>query len=122
MKQKAAVSSKALSSEIVEALRDKKGVDIVRMDLRKIKGAIADYFVICTGTSDTHVQALADSVEDRVRENLQDRPFSREGISQGEWALIDYVDVIVHIFLKSKREFYSIEELWGDAEVEKFRD
>jgi ribosome-associated protein len=119
MKQKAAASQNALVTEVVEGMRDKKGQQIVKMDLRKLNGAIADYFVICTGTSDTHVQAVADSVEDRVREHLNDRPLRREGYAQGEWVLLDYVTVIVHIFLRSKRDFFSIEELWGDAVVEK---
>jgi ribosome-associated protein len=122
MKQKAAGSSQALAAEVVEGMRDKKGTNIVKMDLRKLSGAIADYFVICTGTSDTHVQAIAESVEDRVREHLADKPLHREGVAQGEWVLLDYVTVVVHVFLRSKREFYSIEELWGDAVIDKIAD
>ena len=112
-------AAKHLTDYVIEGLQEKKGVDIVHLDLRKLKGSIADHFIVCTGTSDKHVQALADSVWDMVHKQSGDKPPRTEGQRQGEWILMDYVDVIVHIFLKDKRDFYSIEELWGDAEIRK---
>ena len=92
------------------------------MDLRDADGAITDYFVICSGTSDRHVQALSKSVEEVVRKELKDKAINTEGYSTGEWILIDYVDVVVHIFQREKRNFYDIEGLWGDAEVKSYEN
>lgn len=119
MKVSTLVSAKQLTDAVVEALQDKKGQKIVVMDLRKVRGAISDYFVICSGTSDKHVQALSDSVWEYCRVNLQDKPINIEGRSKGEWVLMDYVNVVVHIFLDEKRRFYDIESLWGDAPLER---
>jgi len=110
------LNSTHLSQIAIQGLQEKKGVDIVRLDLRELDTAITDYFVICTGNSDRHVQALAESVVDFL-EKQGESPISREGIQKGEWAVIDYVTVVVHIFLKEKREFYRLEDLWGDAEL-----
>jgi ribosome-associated protein len=118
MSHKTTTPTEILTDVVIEGLKDKKGLSITRMDLRKVPGAITDYFVICTGTSDRHVQALAESVEDTVRKELKDKPISREGTQLGEWVLLDYVDVVVHVFLEEKRRFYDIEGLWGDAEFE----
>ena len=117
--EKTAVTSLSLTDLAIEGLRDKKGLNIIRMDLKKSSGAITDYFVICTGTSDRHVKALADSVQDTVREQVRQKPLSVEGMQLGEWVLIDYVDIVIHIFLEDKRDFYSLEDLWGDAPIEK---
>ena len=117
--EKTAVTSLSLTDLAIEGLRDKKGLDIVRMDLKKSSGAITDYFVICTGTSDRHVKALADSVQDTIREQIRQKPLNVEGTQLGEWVLIDYVDIVIHIFLQDKREFFSLEDLWGDAPIEK---
>ena len=122
MKHKTLTTSKELVQVAVSGLQEKKGVDIVVMDLRKVKGAITDYFVICSGTSDRHVSALGESVEEMTKKVLQDRPFNTEGYQLGEWVLLDYVDVVVHIFLNEKREFFDIEGLWGDAEVQQVLD
>jgi ribosome-associated protein len=122
MKQKTAVSSEQLAIAAVEGIRDKKGLEIVTMDLRNVKGAITDFFVIASGTSDRHVQALADSVEKYIRENLNDKPMSREGMQRGEWVLLDYVNVVVHLFQNDRRQFYDIESLWGDAEIKEWPD
>lgn len=122
MKQKTDVSSEQLAIAAVEGIRDKKGLDIVTMDLRNVKGAITDFFVIASGTSDRHVQALADSVEKYIRENLNDRPFSREGVQRGEWILLDYVNVVVHLFQSERRYFFDIESLWADAETKRWEE
>lgn len=119
MKVSTLVTAKQLADAVVDALQDKKGNKIVVMDLRKVRGAISDYFVICSGTSDKHVQALSDTVWEDVRVKLQDKPINIEGRSHGEWILMDYVNVVVHIFLEEKRRFYDIESLWADAPMER---
>lgn len=113
MKQKVSESTQ-LADLTIKGLEEIKGLDIVLMDLRKVEGAICDYFVLCTGSSDRHVQALADSVMKMMKE-VKEKPVSREGYQLGEWILLDYISVIVHIFQKEKREFYRLENLWGDA-------
>ncbi len=110
------------SEVVIKGLQEKKGLDIVRMDLKGVESAITDYFVICTATSDKHAQALADSVKDFMKDKTKTKPVSVEGFIRGEWILLDYLDVIVHVFLKDKREFYRIEALWGDAGFEKIAD
>ena len=117
-----ATTAKALADLCVLGLQEKKGQKITIMNLQDVQGAVADYFVVCTGTSDRHVQALADSVEKLVKEQNGERPHNYEGRSQGEWVLIDYVNVVVHVFQREKRDFYNIEELWGDAEFENIPD
>lgn len=118
----ATITSEQLALAAVEGIREKKGLDIVTMDLRKVKGAITDFFVIASGTSDRHVGALAESCEKYVRENLNDKPFSREGMQTCDWVLLDYVNVVVHVFQGEKRAFYDIESLWGDAETKRWPD
>ncbi|MCC5916548.1 MAG: ribosome silencing factor [Cryomorphaceae bacterium] len=98
---------------------DAKGLEIVSLDLTEIDTAVCDYFLICEGTSNTHVSAIADAVEKRVREKLQDKPWHIEGKDRSEWVLLDYVAVVVHVFQRDTRTFYDLEGLWGDAEVAK---
>ncbi len=100
---------------IVQALQDKLARQIVTLDLQDLPSAPADTFVICHGGSDRQVEALADAVEEKVRRQKNEKPYHREGSDAKEWILLDYVDVVVHIFQKQKREFYALEELWGDA-------
>lgn len=99
----------------VKGIQEKKGTDIVILDLKKIKNAVADYFVICSGGSDTQVDAIAESVEKEVFLHCMQDPWNREGRQNKEWVLLDYVDVVVHIFKREIREFYALEDLWGDA-------
>jgi ribosome-associated protein len=110
------VSSEILCQSVVKGMQERKGIEITVLDLRNVKSAITDYFVICSGTSDTQIDALADSVEEEVWKDIQAHPWKREGKMQKEWILLDYVDVVVHVFKKDRREFYKLEELWGDAE------
>ncbi len=119
MKVSTAISARQLADAAVEALQDKKGLNIVIMDLRKVRGAITDYFVICSGTSDKHVQALSDTVWEQLRVNFKDKPMNIEGRTRGEWMLMDYVNIVVHVFLEDHRRFYDIESLWADAEIER---
>ena len=109
--------SEALAEIAVLGMQEKKGQSIITMDLRKLKSAFADFFVICHGTSDRQVEALADSVEEVVYKATGEKPLHREGAEQAEWILLDYINVVVHVFQKEKRSFYGIEELWGDAAI-----
>lgn len=109
--------SEKLSEVVVRGMQEKKASDIVVLDLRKVKNAVADYFVICSGNSDTQIDAIADSVDEQVFKELKQNPWHLEGKTNKEWLLLDYVDVVAHIFKKDKREFYSLENLWGDAEI-----
>jgi ribosome-associated protein len=112
-------SVEALVAVIVHGLQEKKGINIVSLDLRKTSSAFADFFVICHGGSARQVDALADSVEDEVRKALQEKPAHREGNDEAEWVLLDYINVVVHIFSEEKRNFYQLEELWGDGVITK---
>lgn len=109
-------SAKILIDKIVEGIQDVKGKDIVVMDLSKLPNAVTDYFVICSGESSTQVDAAAQSVVRKTRSDLQERPWHQEGNSNAEWVLLDYVNVVVHIFYKDIRDFYNLESLWADAE------
>lgn len=100
----------------IEAMEAVKGKEIVTLDLREITTAVTDYFVICHAPSKTQVDAIADKVEEVVFEKTHAKPYHVEGRENTEWILIDFVDVVVHVFLESKREFYKLEELWADAE------
>jgi len=111
-----------LRKYIVKGIQEKKGKDIVIIDLQSIKHAICDYFIICTGTSETHVDTIADSVEKEVIEGNKERPWHREGFENKEWILLDYVDIVVHIFKQEVRSHYKLEELWGDAVITRIED
>ena len=108
-----------LVDAIVHGMEEVKAHDIVVMDLRKVPNALSDYFVVCHGTSNTQVQAIADSVERETFRMLQDEPSHREGARNATWILMDYVNVIVHIFSKDARDFYALEDLWADASVKR---
>ena len=110
-------NSSYLKNLVIEGMQERKATDIVVLDLKKVKNAVADYFVICTGTSDTQIDAISESVEGMVHKKLKQNPWQREGKQNKEWILIDYVDVVAHVFKKDKRDFFALEELWGDAEL-----
>ncbi len=110
------MSSQELCKFVVEGMRGKKAQDIVTMDLRSIENAIADYFVICTGHSDTQIDAICYSIEETVQNNLSVHPWHLEGKQNKEWILLDYVEVVVHIFRTDRRSYYAIEDLWADAQ------
>ncbi|MGB0522331.1 MAG: ribosome silencing factor [Flammeovirgaceae bacterium] len=120
VKETEVVISSALAMAAVEGMQEKKAVDIRLMDLREIKNSIADYFVICSGNSDTQVEAIKDSVDEFIFKKFGENPWKVEGTQNKEWILMDYVNVVVHIFQKKKREFYGLEELWGDAIIKEF--
>lgn len=110
-----------LVQKIVSSIDEVKGIDVNLLDLRKIKNTVCGFFVICTGTSNTHVAAITNSIKKNVSKTLKEKPYSMEGIENQEWVLIDYVEVVVHIFQKNVREFYDIENLWGDAKISEIK-
>lgn len=112
-------NSAPLLQECIEGIMDAKGLNIVTLDLDEIDNAVCDHFIICEGTSNTHVSAIADAVEKRVKDVMDDKPWHVEGKDQSEWVLMDYVAVVVHIFQRETRTFYDLENLWGDANVER---
>ncbi|MCH7399535.1 ribosome silencing factor [Belliella sp. DSM 107340] len=109
------MTAEALSKVIVKGMEDKKASDIVIMDLRGVKNSMTDFFVVCSGNSDTQVEAIADAIEDEVIKTNKEKPWRTEGKNNNQWVLMDYFNVVVHIFLKDQRNFYGLEELWGDA-------
>lgn len=121
VKNKIATQSISLSEAIVHGIQEKKGNDIVRLDLRNIHSSVADFFVICHADSSTQVKAIADSVEKEVFKATNQDPFKKEGLQNAEWVLLDYLDVVVHVFRTDKREFYRMEDLWGDAESKSYK-
>ena len=116
-KQKGLLSSEQLSKVVVKGMQEMKAEDIVLMDLRSVNNAVADFFVICSGNSDTHIDAIAESVDHEVNKTDGQNPWHREGQSNKIWVLLDYVDVVVHVFNHDNRAFYALESLWGDAKI-----
>jgi ribosome-associated protein len=111
------VSTDDLISVIIKGIDDVKGENIQLLDLREIDNTVCDYFVICSGNSNTQVNAISGSVQKAVGKELKDKPWHVEGLNNSEWVLMDYVNVVVHVFQKHVREFYDIESLWGDAKI-----
>jgi ribosome-associated protein len=104
-------------SLIIQGIEDVKGADITLLDLRKIDTAVCDYFVFCNGNSNTQVNAIVNSIQKVVSKGLHDKPWHVEGTENGEWVLMDYVNIVVHVFQKHIRTYYNIEDLWGDAQI-----
>jgi len=121
VKNKVLNESAYVSELAIFGIQEKKGNDIVRLDLRNIFSSVSDYFVICHADSTTQVKAIANSVEDEIFKATQQKPWRKEGLEYGEWILLDYIDVVVHIFRTDKREFYGVEDLWGDAEIKFYK-
>lgn len=117
LKNKQAISSEELSKIVAQGMLEKKASDVVIIELKGLKNAIADYFVIGSGTSDIQVEAIAESVEEMVYKNAHQDPWHTEGEKNKEWILIDYVDVVAHVFKKDRRAFFALEDLWGDAKI-----
>ncbi len=107
--------SQTLCDKIVEGMQDNKAKDIVVLDLRDIRSAVCDYFVICSGESSTQVEGISSAVTRITRKDLKEKPWHIEGKTNGEWVLLDYVSVVAHIFYKDVRNFYDLEDLWSDA-------
>ena len=121
VKKKIGNLSTYLSEIAVHGIQEKKGNDIVRLDLRELKSSVSDYFIICSANSSTQVKAIADSVEEEIYKNTQTDPWRKEGQETADWIILDYFDIVVHIFKTEKREFYGIEDLWGDAQTTSYK-
>jgi ribosome-associated protein len=106
-----------LITTILSGIEDVKGKEITILDLRDIENTVCDYFIICEGTSNTQVNAIVNSIQKKVSKELKDNPWHVEGSDNAEWVLIDYVNVVVHVFQKHTRQYYDIESLWGDAKT-----
>lgn len=120
------INEKSVSTQLAElavkGMQERKGQEICVMDLREVGNSICDYFVICHGSSNTNVEAIAESVEDEVRNELGEKPWHREGLNNSEWVLLDYFNVVVHVFQKDIRDYYNLEDLWADAKLEYISD
>lgn len=110
-------SVEQLTDSAVKAIKEKKGQEIASLDLRGIEEAEAEFMIISHASSDVHAKAIAEYVEETLAREFDEKPFQIEGIDNKEWILLDYINVMVHIFLEEKRRYYSLEELWGDAEI-----
>ena len=111
----------SLIYSIVEAIEDIKGKEINILDLHNILKDVVDYFIVCEGNSNTQVNAIVNSIQKKVSKELKDKPWSIEGNDNAEWVLMDYINVVVHVFQTHKREYYDIESLWGDAKLTKVK-
>ena len=111
-----------LFKTIIQAIQEKKGENIVSLDLRKIHEAVADFFIICEAKNHVQVRAIADFVEDQVEKNCDEVPYKHEGMQALQWALIDYVNVVVHIMQSESRNFYKLEDMWSDGIREEHED
>jgi ribosome-associated protein len=114
--------AEVLVESVIKGIFEKQGQNVLKVDLRKLENRITDYFVICHGNSGTQVDSISYSVEDTVRKETGEKPFHREGLENCFWVLIDYGNVIVHIFQEEYRNFYSLESLWADANIERLND
>ncbi len=103
---------------IINAIQDKKGEHVISLDLRKIPEAVADFFIVCEASSTVQVKAIADWVEVQVKKECGEPPYKHEGHSAAQWILVDYVNVVVHVFLSETKKFYKLEEMWGDGDAE----
>ena len=114
--------TKQLVDSIVSGMQELKAHNIVCVDLKEIPNSVTDYFVICHGESNTQVDAIAKSIERTTSEQLQEKPFHKEGSDNSLWILLDYIHVMVHVFYKETRDHYDIEGLWADAKLTKIED
>lgn len=112
------LKTEEIVDKVIEALEDNKAHQIVKIDLRNIENCFCSFFVICHGTSGTHIAGLTDAVEEKVKKELKESPFHTEGLNASRWAVLDYGDVVVHVFDKELRDYYQLEEFWGDGIVE----
>ncbi|MCP3932350.1 MAG: ribosome silencing factor [Bacteroidetes bacterium] len=113
-------SVEQLNDLIIESIQDIKGKNIVKLDLRKLEDAPADYFIICEGNSNTQVKAISDNVYMRLKKEGNTLPFHMEGAKSALWVCVDYFNTVVHVFYKDARHFYELESLWSDAELTEY--
>lgn len=110
-------SAELLVENIVNGMQEVKAREIAILDMRDIRSAVTDYYIICHGTSNTHVEAISRSVEKETREKLGEKPAHIEGVSNAQWILMDYFSAVVHIFDETTRGYYRLEDLWADANI-----
>jgi ribosome-associated protein len=122
VKEQIKEQTELLVEEIIKGIQEKKGKSITCLNLGRINSTVCDYFVVCHGTSNTHVNAIAESVEEQVFKHTGSKPRRREGFFNAEWILLDYLDAVVHIFQKEVRLHYKLEELWADAPIREISD
>jgi ribosome-associated protein len=113
-------NSEILTQSIIHGIQEKKGKEIISLNLTNLANSVSNFFVICHGNTKIQVEAIADAVEETVRKNIGDKPWHKEGFENAEWILLDYVDVVVHVFQESTRSFYNLEKLWADAEIKEY--
>jgi ribosome-associated protein len=118
----ATVQDDILNHWIIDAIQDIKGKNIIKLDLRVLHDAPADFFIICEGDSSTQVKAISDSIGRKIKEKLGLAPVHTEGVEGAKWILVDYFDTVVHVFYPETRHFYEIEELWGDANITNYEN
>ena len=118
MKEK--YSSKGLITNIIKSIEEVKGKEVILIDMKKIDNSPCDYFIICDGSSNTKVNAIVSKIKKNVSKLLSEKPLNIEGLENCKWVLIDYINVVVHVFQKEIRKYYNIESLWGDAKHTKF--
>ncbi|HAM11001.1 MAG: ribosome silencing factor [Bacteroidetes bacterium GWE2_41_25] len=111
-----------LLASAIKGIHEKKGQNVLKIDLRKLENRITDYFIICHASSSTQVSAISDSIDDIVRKEAGEKPLHKEGLDNCFWVLIDYGNVIVHVFVEEYRNFYSLESLWADAKIDSAED
>lgn len=121
-KSKKTDNTAELLSVVVDAMQEKKAQNIVSLNLSELKNSICKYFVICNAASHTQVAAISDNIEDKVLENLNEKVWRRNGIENALWIILDYGDVVIHIFQTEQRNFYKLEELWADAELTEYTE
>ena len=115
-------SSDSLCDLIIDAIQDIKGKNILRLDLKSLDESPADYFVICEGESHTQVKGISDNIYKRLRDEMGLRPFKTEGEQHANWILVDYFDIVIHIFYKETRGYYDLEDLWSDAKITEYEN
>jgi ribosome-associated protein len=121
-KRRKVANAEKLSQLVVKGMQERKAIDIVVMDLREVRNSVAEFFVICSGNSDKQLDAIAQSVDEEVYKGIKEDPWHSEGKNNKEWMLLDYSNVVAHIFKKDKRNFYGLEKLWGDAIITQIED
>jgi ribosome-associated protein len=109
--------SSKIFKTIIQAIQDKKGENIISLDLKKIHEAAADFFIICEANNTTQLKAIADNIEYEVKHKLGELPYKSEGKNAAQWLLIDYINVVVHVMHPESRNFYQLEEMWSDADT-----
>lgn len=120
LKKQDEVSTDELLNCIIEAIKDKNGKELKLLDLQKLENSVCDYFVICHGTSNTHIDAITDKIYREAKGKLNELPFSKEGLENKTWILLDYGSIVIHVFQEEYRRFYNLEDLWADAQIVEF--